>query len=104
MVPAGSAQRFVIPRVHGPAIGWPGAVNRRDSRANQGGVEPPIGRQQVDPLVDPDLLACHGRSTCPSVVRRTCGVGTPAAQAASWNVVAGPTSSSLDRSKFTFTA
>jgi hypothetical protein len=42
--------------------------------------------------------------THPSVVRRTCGVGTPAAQAASWKAVAERTSSSPDWWNGTFTA
>ena len=42
--------------------------------------------------------------THPSVVRRTCGVGTPVAKAASWNTVAERTSSSPDWSNGTFTA
>src|SRR6266702_4293676 len=43
-------------------------------------------------------------NTRPSVVRRTRGAGTPAAQAASWNAAAERTSSSSDASNGTFTA
>jgi hypothetical protein len=43
-------------------------------------------------------------NTRPSVVRRTRGAGTPAAQAASWNAAAERTSSSPDRCKGTVTA
>ena len=105
LVPTIGTDRFVVPRVQRAEVrdrspgGWrprphPPAPGRDSGR------EP-----QVDPLVHPDLAALHGGedTTRPSV-RRTCGVGTPAAYAASWNAVATRTSSSLDWWNGTFTA
>jgi len=60
-------------------------------------VDPGVGGMQIDPFVHPDLPAfADGEYASPGGARLTCGAGTPAAQAASWNAVAERTSPSPD--------
>lgn len=78
LVPAIGADRFVIPRVQLAGLSDRYAVNGGHDRAHQSRVETGVGGLNVDPLVHPDLPAVHGGEDASSVVRRTCGVGTPA--------------------------